>query len=159
MPLPKTGKLYPPPWLLDTIFWMCSLLSSADHFYPALLLSDKQWDLFMSPQLISELICSAVINTVTIHWSTVAILHNTVKLPAASHGKLHCPGSRHTALGLVVEKDFGSIKALKLPTISLPWGASCQINGVLSLKKKKKPTLQETWICLGKCQIALMHKN
>lgn len=119
---------------------MCSLLSSADSFYPALLLSDKQWDLFMSPQLISELICSAVINTVTIHWSTVAILHNTVKLPAASHGKLHCPGSRHTALGLVVEKDFGSIKAFKLPAISLPWRASCQIIGVLSFKKKKKKT-------------------
>lgn len=54
------------------------------NFYIALFPSDKQWDLFESPQLISELICKAVINGVTIHWSTVAVLHNTVKLPAAT---------------------------------------------------------------------------
>lgn len=70
---------------------MCSSLGSTGNSYPALLLSDKQWDLFMSPQLISELICNAVINTVTIHWSTVAILHNTVKLPAATVASCTAP--------------------------------------------------------------------
>ncbi|CAN8202678.1 unnamed protein product [Coccothraustes coccothraustes] len=94
-------------------------LCFAARFHAALSLPEEQWDLSMSPQLISELICNAVIGSVTIHCSTVAILHNTVKLPAATVAAAS-PRPSHSALGPGVKENFGSIKSLMPATLCLP---------------------------------------
>lgn len=141
------------------ILWTCSshALSSTGNFYAALLPSDKQWDLFMSPQLISELICNAVINTVTIHWSTVAILHNTVKLPAATVASwialllTHCLG---TSGRKGLWKHLGFIASHSISSLGSKLSEQC-----CSSLNTHTHTPHKIGICLGKYQIALVHKH